>query len=38
MLAYFEKVNSNLNARFFSRFGYQQRYLDLFVPGSDREH
>ena len=29
MLACFEKVNSNLNARFFSRFGYQQRFLDL---------
>ena len=29
MLAYFEKVNSNLNARFFSRFGYQQRFIDL---------
>ena len=29
MLAYFEKVNSNLNARFFSRFGYQQRFLEL---------
>ena len=29
MLAYFKKVNSNLNAQFFSRFGYQQRLLDL---------
>ncbi|PYX51730.1 MAG: hypothetical protein DMG76_31245 [Acidobacteria bacterium] len=27
--AYFEKVNSDLNARFFSRFGYQQRFLEL---------
>jgi SAM-dependent methyltransferase len=29
MLAYFETVNCNLNARFFSRFGYQQRFLEL---------
>lgn len=29
MLAYFQKVNSDLNARFFSRFGYQQRFLEL---------
>jgi SAM-dependent methyltransferase len=29
MLAYFEKINCNLNARFFSRFGYQQRFAEL---------
>lgn len=29
MLAYFERVNAALNARFFSVFGYQQRFLEL---------
>lgn len=29
MLAYFERVNTALNARFFSVFGCQQRFLEL---------